>query len=288
MQRASKFVMVLFLGTALLYSIHTAAAASPDSILRISNPGVVRIEWLGLKASNPPALGTIQSVSLELHTIDPGILFAQCDPIRDSGGRLLPSNRLGLADGNESYLPFSFGARWEPIGSYQAGIHSIIVNLAPRIRAEDAAGIYETTIRFMFQSNRESVSCELKVSIEVSDWTSISCLQPSVDLVGQNRPEDDLCGYVEVVISSNSSWKLSVTCQNELLNNDLSVIEASALLYRCEGSVTWHPLQKDPQWSVVASGTGSTTLRVHFRITDPGGYRSGLYSGTLKFKVDYY
>ena len=288
MQRAYRFVMVLVLGTALIYSMHAAAAASPDSVLRISNPGAARIEWFGLKASNPPTLGVIQSVSLELHTKDPGILFVQCDPIRDSGGRLLPSNRLGLAEGHESYLPFGFGNRWEPIGSYQAGIHSIAVNLVPRIWSEDAAGAYETTVRFMFRSNRESVSCEQKVFIEVSDWTSISCLQPSVNLVGQNRPEDDLCGYVEVVINSNSSWKLSVTCQDELLNNYSSVIEASALLYRCDGSVTWHPLKKDPQWSVVSSGTGSTTLRVHFRITNPSGYRSGSYSGALKFKVDYY
>lgn len=288
MRRASRFAMLVVLGTALLYSMHTASAASPDSILHITEPGGVRIEWFGLKPLNPPALGAIQAISLELHAKAPGTLFVQCDPIRGPGGRLLPSNRLGLVESNESYLPFSFGSRWEPIGSYQAGIHTINANLAPRIMAEDAAGLYETTVRFMFQSNRESISCELKVLIEVSDWTSISCLQSSVDLAGQTGPEDDLYGYVEIVVNSNSSWKLSVTCQDELLNNHLSVISAKAILFRCEGSTVWCPLQKDPKWSVVASGSGSTALRIHFRIVDLRSCRSGFYSGAIKFKVAYY
>jgi hypothetical protein len=288
LRRASRFAMLVVLGTALFYSMHTAAAASSDSGLRIIDPGGDRIEWSGLKPCNPPVFGAIQSVRLELRAKEPGTLLMQCAPIRDPRGRLLPSNRLGLVDSNESYTPFGFGNRWEPVGSYQAGIHAINLNLVPRIMAEDAAGLYETTVRFMFRSNGDTISCELKVSIEVLNWTSLSSLQPSVNLADQSGPEDDLCGYVEIVINSNSSWKLSVTCQDELLNSHLSVIAAKAISYRCEGSTVWHPLKKDPDWSVVASGTCSTSLRVHFRIADPRAYRSGFYSGAIKFKVDYF
>lgn len=298
LRRASGFFLLLVLGTALLYATHTVAAASTSPafssssglILRISNPAAERIEWTGLKPSNFSDLGTVQSVNLELHSKASGTLYVQCSPLRSSSGRILPSSRLGLVEGTASYRPFSFGNRWEPIGSYQAGNHSITLNFTAHILADDAAGIYETTIRFMFQSNQESVSCELGASIEVSEWTSISCLQPSIDLSGQNGPEEDLYGYVEIAINSNSSWKLSVACQDELLSSNLMVIEASALLYRCEGTSAWHPLQKYPQWSVVASGTGSTTLRVHFRITGHSvrSYASGFYSGAIKFKIDYY